>query len=124
KQDRCMTCHLAIDKAGYEKYPQPFTTHPDLKMYLGGSSSHPIDKTGCTVCHEGMGQSVSFRDAAHMPSNEAQRDEGEKKYHWEGPPLGDYAMGRVKMRGGVCEMCTGQQVFGPKADALTLAYAT
>ena len=30
KMDRCQTCHLAIDKAGYEKYPQPFTTHPNL----------------------------------------------------------------------------------------------
>src|SRR5215472_1897264 len=67
KQDRCQTCHLAIDKKGYEKYPQPFTTHPDLDTFLGGSSPHPIDKLGCTVCHEGMGQSVSFRDAAHAP---------------------------------------------------------
>src|SRR5204863_27662 len=49
KMDRCQTCHLAIDKKGYEKYPQPFTTHPDLATYLGGSSTHPIDKVGCTV---------------------------------------------------------------------------
>ena len=41
KLDRCQTCHLAIDKKGYEKYPQPFTTHPDLALYLGGSSPHP-----------------------------------------------------------------------------------
>src|SRR6202040_3765848 len=79
KMDRCQTCHLAIDKKGYEKYPQPFTTHPDLATYLGGSSTHPIDKVGCTVCHEGMGQSVSFRDAAHMPSSEKQQEEWEKK---------------------------------------------
>ena len=92
KMDRCQTCHLAIDKKGYEKYPQPFTTHPDLATYLGGSSAHPIDKTGCTVCHEGMGQSVSFRDAAHMPQNEKQKEEWEKKYHWEQPHLWDYPM--------------------------------
>ncbi len=30
KMDRCTTCHLAIDRVGYEKYPQPFTTHPNL----------------------------------------------------------------------------------------------
>ena len=29
KMDRCQTCHLAIDRKGYEKYPQPFTTHPE-----------------------------------------------------------------------------------------------
>src|SRR5947207_6537056 len=96
KMDRCQTCHLAIDKKGYEKYPQPFTTHPDLATYLGGSSLHPNDKVGCTVCHEGMGQSVSFRDAAHMPSTEEQKEEWEKKYHWEQPHLWDYPMLPVK----------------------------
>src|SRR5438034_248470 len=97
KMDRSQTCHLAIDKKGYEKYPQPFTTHPDLATYLGGNSPHPIDRVGCTVCHEGMGQSVSFRDAAHMPSNEKQQEEWEKKYHWEQPHLWDYPMLPVKL---------------------------
>ena len=44
KMDRCMTCHLSIDRKGYEKYPQPFTTHPNLSTYLGGDSPHPIDR--------------------------------------------------------------------------------
>src|SRR5262249_54554443 len=73
KMDRCTTCDLAIDKKGYEKYPQPYTTHPNLDLYLGGSAPHPIDKTGCTVCHEGMGQSVGFVDAVHMPATEKQK---------------------------------------------------
>jgi len=30
KMDRCTTCHLAIDAKGYEKYPEPFKTHPNL----------------------------------------------------------------------------------------------
>jgi mono/diheme cytochrome c family protein len=124
KMDRCQTCHLAIDKKGYEKYPQPFTTHPDLETFLGGSSTHPIDKVGCTVCHEGMGQSVSFRDAAHMPSNEKQKDEWEKKYHWEEPHLWDYPMLPLSMTQASCEKCHKQQVFVPKADKLTVAYAT
>jgi mono/diheme cytochrome c family protein len=124
KMDRCQTCHLAIDKKGYEKYPQPFTTHPDLATFLGGSSSHPIDKVGCTVCHEGMGQSVSFRDAAHMPSNGKQQEEWEKKYHWEQPHLWDYPMLPVKMTQASCAKCHSQQVFIPKADNLNVAYAT
>src|SRR5437764_6136694 len=124
KMDRCQTCHLAIDKKGYEKYPQPFTTHPDLDMYLGGSSKHPIDRVGCTVCHEGMGQSVSFRDVAHMPQNEKQKEEWEKKYHWEQPHLWDYPMLPVKMTAASCEKCHKQQVFIPKADNLTIANST
>src|SRR5437773_7540959 len=124
KMDRCQTCHLAIDKKGYEKYPQPFTTHPNLSAYLGGDSPHPIDKIGCTVCHEGMGQSVSFRDAAHSPSGEKQKEEWEKKYHWEQPHLWDYPMLPTKMTEASCAKCHKQQVFTPKADTLNLAYTT
>ena len=35
KMDRCGTCHLAIDRQGYEDYPQPFRTHPNLEAYVG-----------------------------------------------------------------------------------------
>ncbi len=124
KMDRCQTCHLAIDKKGYEKYPQPFTTHPDLDTYLGGSSPHPIERVGCTVCHEGMGQSVSFRDAAHAPANAKQQEEWEKKYGWEQPHLWDYPMLPTKMTTASCAKCHKQQVYVPKADALNIAYAT
>src|SRR5205823_2202208 len=124
KMDRCQTCHLAIDKKGYEKYPQPFTTHPDLATYLGGSSPHPIDKIGCTVCHEGMGQSVSFRDAAHMPTGDKQKEEWEKKYHWEAPHLWDFPMLPLKMTEASCAKCHKQEIFIPKAASLNLAYAT
>jgi mono/diheme cytochrome c family protein len=124
KIDRCQTCHLSIDQKGYEKYPQPFTTHPDLSTYLGGNSPHPIDRIGCTVCHEGMGQSVSFRDAAHMPSDEKQKEAWEKKYHWEQPHLWDYPMLPVKMTEASCAKCHKQEVYLPKADALNIAYAT
>jgi mono/diheme cytochrome c family protein len=124
KMDRCQTCHLAIDKKGYEKYPQPFTTHPHLELYLGGNSPHPIDRTGCTACHEGMGQSVSFRDAAHAPSNEKQKEEWEKKYHWEEPHLWDFPMLPVRMTEASCAKCHRQNVFIPHADKLNIAYAT
>ncbi|MCC7417668.1 MAG: c-type cytochrome [Acidobacteria bacterium] len=124
KMDRCQTCHLAIDRKGYEKYPQPFTTHPDLEMYLGGSSPHPIDRVGCTVCHEGMGQSVSFVDAAHTPGSEEQKAEWEGKYHWEEPHLWDYPMLPTGMTQASCAKCHKAQVYIPKADALNVAYAT
>src|SRR6185369_2118593 len=121
KMDRCQTCHLAIDKKGYEKYPQPYKTHPNLELYLGGSSPHPIDKTGCTVCHEGMGQSVSFRDAAHAPRDAKQMEEWEKKYHWEQPHLWDYPMLPTKMTEASCAKCHRQQVYIPHGDALNIA---
>jgi mono/diheme cytochrome c family protein/predicted nucleic acid-binding Zn-ribbon protein len=124
KMDRCQTCHLAIDKKGYEKYPQPFRTHPNLSTYLGGDSPHPIDRIGCTVCHEGMGQSVSFRDAAHMPANEKQKEEWEKNHEWEEPHLWDYPMLPTRMTEASCAKCHKQNTYLPKAERLNVAYAT
>ena len=71
-----------------------------------------------------MGQSVSFRDAAHMPSDEKQKEEWEKKYHWEEPHLWDYPMLPTKMTEASCAKCHKQQVYVPKADKLNVAYAT
>ncbi|MGB7220667.1 MAG: c-type cytochrome [Vicinamibacterales bacterium] len=126
KMDRCQTCHLAIDKTdpAYEKYPQPFKPHPNLNAYLGGASPHPIDRIGCTVCHEGMGQSVSFRDASHMPTTPAQKEEWEAAYGWEEPHLWDYPMLPTKMTEASCAKCHKQQVYVPSAPNLNVAYAT
>jgi mono/diheme cytochrome c family protein len=124
KMDRCQTCHLAIDRVGYEKYPQPFRTHPNLNVYLGSNSKHPLDQVGCTVCHEGMGQSVSFRDAAHAPSTPEQAHEWEEKYDWEEPHLWDYPMLPLNMTESSCAKCHKQEVFVPNAEKLNVAYAT
>ncbi len=122
KMDRCMTCHLAIDKKGYEKYPQPYRTHSNLSAYVGSESSHPLDRTGCTVCHEGMGQSVSFRDASHTPRDDTQRAEWEEKYHWEEPHLWDYPMLPGGMTDASCAKCHKAEVFIPNATRLNIAY--
>ena len=124
KMDRCRTCHLAIDRAGYEKYPQPFTTHPNLNQYVGSASPHPIERTGCTACHEGMGQSVSFVDAAHTPATEDQKNEWETAYHWEEPHLWDYPMLPTNLTEASCAKCHKQEIYLPNADKLTNAYAT
>ena len=122
KMDRCQTCHLAIDREGYEDYPQPFRTHPNLETYVGSSSPHPLETTGCTVCHEGMGQSISFVDAAHSPSSPEQMAEWEEQYHWEESHLWDYPMLPSGMAEASCAKCHKEEVFIPEADNLNLAY--
>lgn len=84
KVDRCTTCHLGIDKKGYENAKQPYTTHPNVDLYLRGP--HPIDKIGCTVCHQGRGRATAFQKAAHTPSTREQekawgRYTGSSEYH-------------------------------------------
>ena len=90
KMDRCQTCHLAIDKKGYEKYPQPLHHAPEPASCISAAARRiPIDNAGCTVCHEGMGQSVSFRDAAHAPiEREAEGRVGEEVSLGRAAPVG------------------------------------
>ena len=124
KMDRCMTCHLAIDREGYEEYPQPFRTHPSLTTYVGSASPHPLEQIGCTVCHEGMGQSVTFRDAVHTPTSEEQAHEWEETHDWEVPHLWDYPMLPSGMAEASCAKCHKTEVYVPDAPTLNLAYAT
>ena len=124
KMDRCTTCHLAIDRRGYEKYPQPFRTHPNLSAYVGSDSPHPMATTGCTVCHQGLGGSTSFNDASHYPGNAKQRQEWEEKYHWHEPHMWDYPMLPTNMTEASCVQCHRQEVYVPNAPKLDVAYAT
>ena len=122
KMDRCMTCHLAIDREGYEEYPQPFATHPNLDTYVSSGSPHALETTGCTVCHEGMPQSISFRDAAHTPTNLDQEHEWVEAYGWEEPHLWDYPMLPSGMAEASCAKCHVEEVHVPEAGVLNLAY--
>ena len=60
--DRCQTCHLAIDRAGFEKAPQPFRSHPQAGLYL---NKHDPAAVGCTSCHGGQGTAITSVDKAH-----------------------------------------------------------
>jgi mono/diheme cytochrome c family protein len=60
--DRCTSCHVAIDKPGFEDLANPLKTHPKRDILL---NKHPVDKFGCTPCHEGQGVAVNTVDQAH-----------------------------------------------------------
>lgn len=122
KMDRCQTCHIAIDREGYETYPQPYTTHPNLETYVGSASPHPLATTGCTVCHEGMGQSIGFVHASHTPGTEEQMHAWEEQYGWEVPHLWDFPMLPSDMTEASCAKCHTETVHVNEADNLNLAY--
>ena len=73
--DRCQTCHLAINRPGFENEANPFKTHPRREVLLA-DSAHPPGKIGCTTCHDGQGTAVNTPRQAH----------GEVPY-WETPLL-------------------------------------
>ncbi len=60
--DRCTTCHLGIDDPAFIRAAQPFTTHPGTWL-----TTHPVERFGCTICHDGQGDATTYRDAAHHP---------------------------------------------------------
>lgn len=72
--DRCTSCHVNIDKGGYDDYPAVFKTHPNREALL---KPHPINRFGCTPCHDGQGE------ALRLPYSH-----GFVK-HWEYPLLND-----------------------------------
>ena len=122
KMDRCTTCHLSIDRAGFEEYPQPFRTHSNLEAYVGSASPHPVGQYGCTVCHEGMGQSISFRHSSHTPEGMDQAHAWEEAYDWEEPHLWDYPMLPTNITEASCAKCHRDTVFVPEGPQLSLAY--
>ncbi len=82
--DRCMTCHLPIDKPGWDKkkYKHPFRSHPNLDLFMGSTSPHPMLDFGCRSCHRGMGRATDFVRATHTPETAKQQKRWEKQYGW------------------------------------------
>ena len=81
--DRCTSCHLEISNPDNIDAEQPFTTHPDLDLYLTSSSPHPLESFGCTSCHAGRSRGTSFVSSAHTPNSTEQKHDWEEKYDWE-----------------------------------------
>ncbi len=75
--DRCQSCHIGINRAGFDDLPQPLTTHPKRTVFLS-DTAHPPRFFGCTTCHEGQGEAVNSLAQAH----------GNVKF-WEHPLLED-----------------------------------
>lgn len=120
KIDRCTTCHVFIDKAGYEDQPNPYKTHPRLdSLAVGINSAHPVKEFGCTSCHGGVGDRVNdFNSPAHIPQNAEQEKEWKEKYHWHEPHKVPQPMIPLQYTQGMCMKCHTDQVRIPMADEL------
>ncbi len=116
--DRCTTCHLGIDQKAYENAPQPFKTHPNLDLYLGSASAHPLESFGCTTCHNGLDRATSFQNAGHMPRNEEQRKEWQQKYSWHEEEFLETPMHPATNIESGCYKCHNATPEVPKANTL------
>ena len=116
--DRCMTCHVNANQAGFEDFPQPFATHSKLHLIAGPESPHPAEKVGCTVCHAGVPQSVDFNNAAHTPADPVQAAEWEAKYHFHYSHHIKTNMIPLPMVEGKCIQCHASEVVFKDAPTL------
>jgi len=124
KVDRCMTCHVGIDKIGFEDQPQPYTTHPRIDEFAGGSSPHPMSEYGCTSCHSGRGRGTDFISSGHMPKNEEQAKDWHDKYGWEALHYWEDKMLPAQYVEAGCFKCHGDNMPVVGAETLTLGMAT
>ena len=83
--DRCMTCHLAATRRGFEgeEWEQPFRSHPRPELFLSASSPHPYTEFGCTTCHGGLDRATDFSRAGHSPIDDEQKRIWIEKWGWE-----------------------------------------
>ncbi len=66
--DRCTTCHLGVDDPAFAAAPAPFRSHPGTWL-----ATHPVERFGCTVCHEGQGSATDSARAGHVPGPGVER---------------------------------------------------
>lgn len=122
--DMCMTCHLGIDRAGFEDEPQPFTSHPRPDLYLSSNSPHPIKEVGCTICHRGSGEALDFIRADHRPNTMAQQAEWEDDHDWHKQHHWDYPMLQTSRVEASCVQChkTTMEVIADDAPTVSKGY--
>jgi cytochrome c2 len=79
--DRCESCHVASNRGGFETVePAYFRSHPYRRSLF---AAHPVEKFGCTTCHDGQGRATT-KFYAHAPTENPHDME---KHFWEEPLL-------------------------------------
>lgn len=148
--DRCRSCHVNIDQGtpGAPKYPHghpdsdeltqwistasyphPFSSHPRLDLYTTSVSPHPVQKFGCTICHDGNGSGTSFQNAEHGPSDPYEAEQWEEEYGFHPNHFWEYPMRPDRFVESSCVRCHHNVVelgvndeFGPTAPNVYAGY--
>ena len=103
--DMCHTCHVGIDRSGFEDQEQPYASHPRLDLYLSSKSPHPMKDFGCTICHRGAGEALDFIRSDHRPSDKEEQAEWEAERHWHKQHHWDYPMLTSDFTEASCVQC-------------------
>ncbi|HEX5758270.1 MAG TPA: c-type cytochrome [Thermoanaerobaculia bacterium] len=116
--DRCMTCHVAANRPGFEDddWKQPFRSHPRLDLFVGDGSPHPYTRFGCTTCHGGLDRATEFARAGHTPESAAEQKEWEEKWGWKKQPYLETPILPASMSEAGCISCHAGGVWTPRSE--------
>ncbi|MFW6125424.1 MAG: PDZ domain-containing protein, partial [Pirellulales bacterium] len=112
--------------------PQPYTAHPRRDLFVGPNSPHPVNRFGCTICHDGQGSATDFTWASHAPNKIGQAGQWRADYGWRHNPQWKHPMLPMRLVEARCLRChhdvvalqPGDRFPEPSAPKLTAGYET
>jgi cytochrome c2 len=109
-----LTKHGAWGRQEAIKFTKAFMAHPRLDLFVGDASRHPMQKIGCTICHEGDGRDTDFTRVVHTPDSAKEGQDwrarhgtpyGDERYDWNYRELWDLPMFPSKYVQASCRRC-------------------
>src|SRR5436190_18231640 len=109
-----LTPHKSWSSDDAIKFTKVFMAHPRLDLFVSDSAKHPVDKIGCTICHEGDGRDTDFTRVVHTPNSREQGQKwrarhgtpyGEEQYNWNYRELWDLPMFPTQCVQASCRRC-------------------
>ena len=121
--DRCVTCHLGVERADLEGVENPHGAHPRLALFVASDSPHPLEEFGCTSCHGGRGRATDFYGTVHVPDSSDQEHDWEERLGWKEYHLWEEPMHPLRYAEAGCYQCHSGQTQIRGADQLNYGLA-
>lgn len=121
--DRCVTCHLGVERADLEGVENPHGAHPRLALFVASDSPHPLEEFGCTSCHGGRGRATDFYGTVHVPDSSDQEHDWEERLGWKEYHLWEEPMHPLRYAEAGCYQCHSGQTQVRGADKLNYGLA-
>ncbi len=92
---------LKLDKGQIKMY----AAHPRLELFVDANSKHPMEKFGCTICHQGQGSATDFVNASHTPADAVHEEKWHEEYGWAHNHFWDFPMLSSRFTESSCLKC-------------------
>lgn len=69
-----------------------YCAHPRLDLFVDSNSAHPVERFGCTICHDGQGSATEFGYASHTPNDSKQEKKWKDQHGWKASHYWDFPM--------------------------------